>query len=69
MGGRQNGLGMKFIYATEAKEHYHQHSDNLELVTILECANAVGNIMPPYFVLKEGLSPNLQDGIFDGMGG
>lgn len=69
MGGGRNGLGMKFIYAAEAKERYRQHSDNLELVTILECANAAGNIMPPYFVLKEGLSPDPRDGIFDGMGG
>ena len=69
MGGGWNGLGMKFIYAAEAKECYHQHSDNLELVTILECANAAGDIMPPYFMLKDGLSPDPRDCTFDGMGG
>lgn len=69
MGGRQNGLGLKFVYAAEAKECYCQHSDNLELVTILECANAAGNIMPPYFVLKDGQLSGLRDQSFERMGG
>jgi len=69
MGGGQNGLGMKFVYTAEAKECYCQHSDNLELVTILKCANAAGNLMPPYFMLKDGQIPNPQDHTFDRMGG
>ena len=68
MGGGQNGSGMKFIFAAEARERYHQHSDNLELVTILKCANAAGDIMTPYFVLKEGRIPDLRDPTFDQMG-
>ena len=69
MGGGRSGLGMRCIYAAEDKECYRQHSDNLELVTILECANAAGDIMPPYFVLKDGLLPDPRDPAFDGMGG
>lgn len=69
MGGGRNGLGLKFIYAAEARECYRQHSDNLELVTVLECANAAGYIMPPYFVLKDGQIPDPRDSTFDRMGG
>ena len=69
MGGGRNGLGMKYIYAAEDKECYRQHSDNLELITILECVSAAGDIMPPYFVLKDGLHPDTRDPTFDGMGG
>ena len=69
MGGGWNGSGMKFIFAAEAKERYRQHSDNLELVTVLECANATGNIVTPYFVLKDGRVPDPWDSTFDGMGG
>ena len=58
IGGGQNGLEIKFIFAAEAKKCYQQHSDNLELVTVLEYANAVGNIMTPYFVLKDGQFPD-----------
>ena len=69
MGGGRNGLGMRYIYATEDGECYCQHSDNLKLVTILECANAAGDIMPPYFVLKDGLLPVPWDPAFDRMEG
>ncbi|KAI6032700.1 hypothetical protein F5J12DRAFT_779149 [Pisolithus orientalis] len=40
MGGGRQGSGMKFIFSLEDKEHYHLHSDNLELVSIIECVNA-----------------------------
>jgi len=69
MGGGQNGLGLKFIFAAEARERYRQHSDNLELVTILDCANAAGYIMRPYFVLKDGQLPDSRGQEFDRMGG
>jgi hypothetical protein len=46
--------GSKYIFATEDWDFYRQHSDNLELVTILECASAAGTTMSSYFVLKEG---------------
>ncbi|KAG2061627.1 hypothetical protein BDR06DRAFT_1001899 [Suillus hirtellus] len=69
MGGGQNGDGSKFIFATEDHDFYHQHSDNLELVTILECANAAGATMSPYFVLKEGPLPDGTDSRLEGMGG
>ena len=45
---------MKFIFSSEDKEHYRLHSDNLELVSIIECVNAVGTAMPPAFIMKDG---------------
>ena len=52
-GGRQ-GSGMKFIFTAEDKEHYCLHSDNLELVTIIECVSIAGTMMLPAFILKDG---------------
>lgn len=69
MGGGWNGDGSKFIFATKDRDFYRQHSDNLELVTILECANAAGATMSPYFVLKEGPLPDGTDPRLEGMGG
>ncbi|KAG2070677.1 hypothetical protein BDR04DRAFT_965529, partial [Suillus decipiens] len=36
MGGGRNGDESKFIFATEDHGFYRQHSDNIELVTILQ---------------------------------
>jgi len=54
MGGGRQGSGMKFIFASEDKERYRLHSDNLELVSIIESVNAAGTAMPPAFILKDG---------------
>lgn len=54
MGGGRQGSGMKFIFSSEDKEHYRLHSDNLELVSIIECVNAAGTAMPPAFIMKDG---------------
>lgn len=54
MGGGRQGSGMKFIFGSEDKERYRLHSDNLELVSIIECVNAAGTAMPPAFILKDG---------------
>ncbi|KAG2074590.1 hypothetical protein BDR04DRAFT_1140523, partial [Suillus decipiens] len=67
MGGDQNGDGSKFIFATEDHSFYCQHSDNIELVTILKCINAAGAMMSPYFVLKEGPLPDGTDPRLEGM--
>ena len=45
-GGGRKGDGQKFIFSRqEADSSYRQHSDNLELVTIIECASAAGHII------------------------
>jgi hypothetical protein len=69
MGGGRNGDGSKFIFANMDQDFSCQHSDNLELVTILECANAAGATMSPYFVLSDGPLPDGEDARLDGMGG
>ncbi|KAH9971972.1 hypothetical protein BGW80DRAFT_1141562, partial [Lactifluus volemus] len=48
----------QWVYRFLNKDYYRQHSDNLELVTGLECGNAAGTMMKPYFVLKDGPLPN-----------
>ncbi|KAI6157716.1 hypothetical protein BKA82DRAFT_3936356, partial [Pisolithus tinctorius] len=45
MGRGRQGSGMKFIFSLEDKEHYCLHSDNLELVSIIECVNAAGTVV------------------------
>lgn len=56
-GGRKNN-GRKFIFTRRQKEHYRIKSNNLELVTIIECVSAAGVAMPPSFVLKDGPKPD-----------
>lgn len=53
-GGGRKGDGQKFIFLLEDKDYYRQHSDNLELVTIIECANVAGTMMKPFFIMKDG---------------
>ena len=60
MGGRKN-IGTKYIFSQDNKGHYQVHSDNLELVTILECVNASGTVMPPWFDLTNGPAPDIRD--------
>ena len=43
MGGGRKNIGTKYIFSQDNKDCYRVHSDNLELVTILECVNASGN--------------------------
>ncbi|KAG1840558.1 hypothetical protein F4604DRAFT_1598800, partial [Suillus subluteus] len=67
MGGGRKGDGTKYIFWIEDKEQYRMHSDNLELVTILECVNAAGTAMPPFLVLSDG--PVADHGDIEGIGG
>ncbi|KIK45040.1 hypothetical protein CY34DRAFT_802009 [Suillus luteus UH-Slu-Lm8-n1] len=67
MGGGRKGDGTKYIFWIEDKDRYRMHSDNLELVTILECVNAAGTAMPPFFVLSDG--PVADHGDIEGIGG
>lgn len=59
-GGRKNN-GRKFIFTRRHKDRYRIRSDNLELVTIIECISAAGVMMPPTFVLKDGPKPDIRD--------
>jgi hypothetical protein len=59
MGGGRKNTGRVFIYFRKYRNRYKISSDNLELVTIVECVNAAGQSMPPSFVLSDGPMPNL----------
>jgi len=61
LGGGHKNNGQKFIFARHHKNHYRIQSDNLELVTIIECISTSGAIMPPAFILKDGSKPDLCD--------
>lgn len=54
MGGGQKGDNSKFIFSKNNRERYHIHSDNLELVMIIECVSAAGDSIPLSFVLADG---------------
>ncbi|KAG1727550.1 DDE superfamily endonuclease-domain-containing protein [Suillus paluster] len=68
MGGGRKNTGMKFIFSAEDSDCYRVHSDNLELVTIIECVSTAGAKMPPWFVLSEGPAPDIRD-LKDKVGG
>ena len=70
-GGGRKGDGQKFIFSKQDTDYYRQHSDNLELVTIIECANAAGEMMKPYFVMKDGPlpDPRPRQELYRGVGG
>jgi hypothetical protein len=61
LGGSRKNCGKKFIYFQNSKERYQISSDNLELVTILECISAAGGEIPPSFVLTDGGVPDLRN--------
>ncbi|KAG2075020.1 hypothetical protein BDR04DRAFT_1006677, partial [Suillus decipiens] len=42
MGGGRKGDNSKFIFSKNNRERYRIHSDNLELVTIIECVSETG---------------------------
>lgn len=68
MGGGRGNARTKYIYSEGSRDRYRIHSDNLELVTILECVNAAGAKMPPWFVLTTGSVPDIRD-LGDKVGG
>ena len=51
MGGGRKNNGRKFIFSRATKNRYRIRSDNLELVTVMECISAAGDAVPPSFVL------------------
>jgi len=60
MGGGRKNTGKKYIYSDGDTDRYRIHSDNLELVTIIECVNAAGAKMPPWFVHTTGPPPDIR---------
>ena len=69
MGGGCKNNGTKYIFLHVHTDFYWQQSDNLELVTVIECGNAAGVMIWLHFVLKEGLMPDPnEDSWFFNMG-
>lgn len=61
MGGGRKNSGRKFIFVRNRKERYRIRSDNLELVTVIECISAAGEACPPSFILSDGPMPDVCD--------
>jgi Tc5 transposase DNA-binding domain len=61
MGGGRKNSGWKFIFTRTTKDRYRIRSDNLELVTVIECISAAGDSVPPSFVLSDGRLPDVRD--------
>lgn len=59
MGGGRKGSGKSHIFLRSMKRRYRVSSDNLELVTIIECVSVAGGAVPPAFILSDGPEPDL----------
>ncbi|EGN97099.1 hypothetical protein SERLA73DRAFT_57716 [Serpula lacrymans var. lacrymans S7.3] len=51
-GGGRGQSRIKYLISCRAKNHYKFHSDNLELVTVIECICADGTNLQPGFVFS-----------------
>ena len=60
MGGGRKNTNKKFLYLKGQNQKYCLKSNNLELVTVIECVSAAGDIVPPSFCLRNGSVPDLQ---------
>jgi hypothetical protein len=61
MGSGQKNSGKKHLFLKQKKHKYLIRSDNLELVTIIECISATGEVIPPSFCLQEVSWPDLHE--------
>ena len=61
MGGGRKKTSKEYYYLKDQKQRYRISSDNLELVTIVECISAAGDILPPSFCLQNRSKPDLRD--------
>ena len=59
LGGGQKNTSKKYFYLKDQKQKYRLKSDNLELITVLECVSAAGDAIPPSFCLQNGTVPDL----------
>ena len=61
-GGRKNSSRKYFRLHTLKRDNFYRlKSDNLELVTVVECISAAGAALPPSFVLSKGDYPEPVD--------
>ena len=51
MGGSWKNSGRKYLFPKHKKQKYHIQSNNLELVTVIKCISAAGEVVPPSFCL------------------
>ena len=58
-GGRKDGK-KRYYFKRSRKQRYKLRSDNLELVTVIECVSAVGHKAPTSFILKDGPAPDIR---------
>jgi len=58
-GGRKNS-SKKYLYLKNKRSKYKIRSDNLELVTVIECISAAGDAVPPSFCLQGATAPDLR---------
>lgn len=61
LGGGRKNMGTKYFYSRSQKQKSRLKSDNLELVTVLKCVSAAGDIVPPSFCLQSGSAPDLRN--------
>jgi hypothetical protein len=61
-GGRKQSTKYYRLQSLKQSKFYCIRSDNLELVTIIECISAAGDFVPPTFILADGPKPML-DGL------
>ncbi|KAG5633355.1 hypothetical protein H0H81_008494, partial [Sphagnurus paluster] len=61
LGGGRGKQRKKFYFTVKQKYRQRIGSDNLELVTVLECVSAAGAVVPPSFCLKEGARPDIRE--------
>ena len=54
LGGGWKNSGKKYFYLQSQQNWYCISSDNLELVTVIECVFAAGDSIPPSFILSGG---------------
>jgi hypothetical protein len=57
-GGRKQG-NRKFVFFKKRKTRFKIWSDNLELVTVIECVSAAGGVAPCTFILMDGPYPDI----------
>ena len=60
-GGRKRSKKFFRLKSLKQSKFYQIRSDNLELVTIIECISPAGLSIPPAFILAQGPTPALPD--------
>ncbi|THH28929.1 hypothetical protein EUX98_g5259 [Antrodiella citrinella] len=60
LGGGRKGGKTKHFFFRKKKCRYKIRSDNLELVTVIECISAAGEVAPTTFILTDGPYPDIR---------